>query len=269
MKLCIRDQHLNLLNCTLLFISLNIIPLFIFSAPAPQANSETDPIKKTLIESYRYDMRPVGKRGAKKKRTVDVKYVHTSVGTHLSMNTRSKKKIETIHIFTDPFGQFVSGSKTIKKTSGKQKFHGVLWREGNKVYGKKITWHGWRKKEYTPHKGKSLAVDASLLLLLRHFQLDKQKKWHIYMVDFSHKSITITVQQKGIETVTVPAGTFACYRVDVAVNLIIFHPKITYWLSREKPHFLVKHKGMIGPFSKTYITRLELLSVQPGSAGTK
>ncbi len=100
------------------------------------------------------------------------------------------------------------------------------------------------------------AVDGSLLVLLRSFPFSQGKEWNVFMVDFSGYAITVTIRQAGIEKVAVPAGEFECYRIEVVVDIPIFHPKVTYWLSARKPNFLVKHQGKKGPFTPSYITSL-------------
>jgi hypothetical protein len=94
------------------------------------------------------------------------------------------------------------------------------------------------------------------LCRVRSFPFDKPREWRVFMVDFSNNKVTVTVRQTGVEKVTVPAGEFECNRIEVVVELFIIRPKITYWISRESPHFLVKHQGKKGPFTPTYVTDL-------------
>jgi hypothetical protein len=54
----------------------------------------------------------------------------------------------------------------------------------------------------------------------------------------------------------VPAGEFECYRIEMVVDLPIFHPKVINWISTQKPNFLVKYQGKKGPFTPSYITSL-------------
>jgi hypothetical protein len=104
-----------------------------------------------------------------------------------------------------------------------------------------------------------LAVDASLLYLLRSFPFDTEAQWRVFMVDFSGHSIRITARHTGTEMVIVPAGDFDCYRIEVTVNLPIFQPKILIWLTKSEPHFLVKHSGKRGPFTPKYETTLKTI----------
>jgi hypothetical protein len=131
-----------------------------------------------------------------------------------------------------------------------------MWRENDTVVVER-SWRGTQKrKEYILPEDKQLAVDSSLLVLLRSFPFNKNEEWKIFMIDFSQYSVKVTVRQSGTEPVTVPAGTFDCYRIEVIVNFFIFRPRITYWLSKERPHFLVKHSGKRGPFTPSYIASL-------------
>jgi hypothetical protein len=201
-------------------------------------------------------MAPAGSRSKKKIRKVEVTYTFADAGARLEMKTKTRKTSEEVSIFIDPEDRFLTGSKTVKKKSGKLKFEGMIWRDGMVARAKKLSWSGWTLDFYKLHPDRPLAVDASLIYLLRSFPFDTDKEWDIYMIDFSQRSITVTARQKGIETVKVPAGEFECYRIEVRVNLFIFHPRITYWLLKDDPHYLVKHRGMIGPFTRTYVTEL-------------
>jgi hypothetical protein len=96
----------------------------------------------------------------------------------------------------------------------------------------------------------------SLLYLLRSFPFNRSGQWRVFMADFSGQFITVSIRDQGMERVIVPAGTFDCYRVEVTVSFLFLKAKITYWLTTSPPHFLVKHEGRRGPFTKTYTTAL-------------
>jgi hypothetical protein len=115
---------------------------------------------------------------------------------------------------------------------------------------------GIKRKEHRLPLDKELAVDGSLLVLLRFFPFDEGRKWNLFMVDFSGYSITVTILQEGREKIAVPAGEFECYRLATVVNIPVLKPRITYWLSTQKPNFLVKHQGKRGPFTSSYTTSL-------------
>ena len=74
-------------------------------------------------------------------------------------------------------------------------------------------------------------------------RLDEDYRWDLFMIDFSGKSVTATARQAGIERITVPAGEFSCYRLEVLVHTFILSPTIVCWVTVEEPHFVVKNVG--------------------------
>jgi len=76
------------------------------------------------------------------------------------------------------------------------------------------------------------------------------------MIDFSGKAVAATARQTGIEPITVPAGEFSCYRMEVLIDTFILSPTIVCWVTTEKPHFVVKSEGKRGIFTPKYITAL-------------
>ena len=105
-------------------------------------------------------------------------------------------------------------------------------------------------------EGRTLAIEGSLLVLLRFFPYDSTTRWDLFMIDFSGKSITATARQAGIERITVPAGEFSCYRMEVLIHTFILSPTIVCWVTTEKPHFVVKNEGKRGIFTPKYTTTL-------------
>ena len=66
---------------------------------------------------------------------------------------------------------------------------------------------------------------------------------------------------KGMEVVTTPAGTFSCWRVDLAPRLVgplkALAPKMALWCSTDSPHYWVRYQGPVGgPGSPTAIIEL-------------
>ena len=82
------------------------------------------------------------------------------------------------------------------------------------------------------------------------------------MVDFSGETVTVTVRQAGKDVVVVPAGEFQCFRIEVIVHIPILRPKLTYWVTTDEPHFMVKSIGKRGPFTRTYVTVLKARDVR-------
>ena len=214
----------------------------------------------TKIETYHYTAQSAGSRGTKQEKSVEIKFVHSNNQLLLNMKSVSQKNVETVKLVLEQGGKFISGTRRIVNQSGKLKFESSMWRKeqtGHEyVDVKRSSGKGWKTKRYRLPKDKPLAVGGSLLVLLRCFPFDKNQEWKIFMVDWSQRSVTVTVRQAGVEKIRVKAGSFECYRMEVIVTVFIFRHKIIYWLSKETPHFLVKHRGMTGPFSRIYVTRL-------------
>jgi len=207
-------------------------------------------------EKYRYESVPVKSRDASHTKSIEMNIDYTDYQTIFTMKSISDKEVEYITIELDADGNFASGARNVTHPSGKSKFEGSLWRKQKTVYTKRLSGREHKTREFDLPKNKSLAVDGSLLLLLRSFPFDQNREWKLFFIDFSQRSVSGTVRQAGVETIRVKAGEFECYRLDVIIHAFVFRPKITYWITKMEPHFLVKHRGKIGPFTKTYTTQL-------------
>jgi hypothetical protein len=101
-----------------------------------------------------------------------------------------------------------------------------------------------------------LVVDASLLVWLRGLPLGESVSRSLFVADWSRRTVHVDVHDRGPETVTVPAGSFVCNRIEVVVKVFVFRPRITFWMSAEPPYFLVRHRGKRGPFTPVFDTEL-------------
>ncbi len=207
-------------------------------------------------ERYRYEAVPVKGKDASQTKSIEMNIDYTDSQTIFVMKSISSKEVEYITIELDASGNFASGARSVTDISGKSKFEGSMWRKQETVYARRGLGREQKTREFELPKNKTLAVDGSLLLLLRSFPFDRNREWRLFFIDFSQQSVSGTVRQAGVEKIRVKAGEFECYRLEVIIHAFIFRPKITYWLTRKKPHFLVKHRGKIGPFTKTYLTQL-------------
>jgi hypothetical protein len=108
-----------------------------------------------------------------------------------------------------------------------------------------------------------LVMDVTLLYALRFFPFEEPNEVRYRMVAFTGHSVTLHFQPAGIETVEVPAGTFECYRLEGYVDLIFKKLRMTYWLSREAPHFLVKYEGKRGIFLAPSFTTVLVSTPSP------
>ena len=112
-----------------------------------------------------------------------------------------------------------------------------------------------------PHD-RPVAADASLLLWMRRFPFGDANARDVLMADWSHRTVDVDVRDRGIETIAVPAGTFACHRMEVTVRVLVFRPRITFWITVDAPHVLVQHRGKRGPFTPVFETRLVRMETQ-------
>lgn len=213
-------------------------------------------------EEYTYEAIPTKDKGEDRKEFIEMRLIHSDQQIICNLNRRSSEAQEIIKIETSTDGKFRSATKDMIDNFGKYIHIAGIFRDEEKVYVRQFSNGSPKTKEYSIPRGKPLAVDASLLLLMRVFPFDKNIEWDVFMVDFSQYSISVRVVQADIENIVVPAGEFECYRMEVIVKFFIFRAKIIYWITKKKPHFLVKHIGKRGPFTTSYTT--SLVSVKPG-----
>jgi hypothetical protein len=215
----------------------------------------------TSQEKYTYEAYPVHGDKDSKKEIIEMEFIHSDDGLkHLSRAGRSDGE-ERIRIEMKEDGTFISALRETSGSAGQRISTARIWTDDRKVYAETKSMGNVTIETYDVPQDRRLAVDASLLVLLRSFPYGENKEWRVFMVDFSQHSVSVLVRQSSVERVLVPAGGFECYRMEVIVDLILFHPTITYWISKEMPHFLVKHQGKRGPFTPSYLT--SLLSKEP------
>ncbi len=229
------------------FFSVNML------SDQPITNAENNSEKR---ERYRYEAVPEGSQEASRKKAIEMNIDSADSQTIFTMKSTSAKEVEYIRLELDAENNFVSGIRNVTHPSGKPKSESSILRKQQTVYVKRVSGKRKKTREYDLPKKKSLVVDGSLLLLLRSFPFDQNKEWKLFMIDFSQKSVSGVIRQAGVDTIRVKAGEFECYRMELIVHVFVFRPKITYWISKMEPHFLVKHRGKIGPFTRTYVTQL-------------
>jgi hypothetical protein len=208
-------------------------------------------------EKYRYEALPL-EDGNGQKEIVNMEISRSKSNLRYRTKYVSIVGLEEIEIETEPAGHVVSATRSFVPADKKSPPVEKIWRQGEKAYYKS----GAEGEAWTYHipVEKYFAVDGSLLILLRAFPFGSNEAWSIYMVDFSGLSTTVTLRHMGMESVTVPAGTFDCYKMEVTVEIPILRPRIIYWVAKKKPHFLVKSIGKRGAFSRADVT--SLLSIE-------
>ena len=229
----------------------------LFSLPGPTSVAETpkEAAGGPRIEKYRYEA-ILTDRPTSPKDSIEMEFIDADGGTEYRSKILSSNSFEEISIQMDKKARFISGRRRSLQGPERTVQQERIWINGDKVVVERQTKGGIKRKEHQLPPDKELAVDGSLLTLFRFFPFDEEKKWNLFMVDFSGYSIGVTVLQKGREKISVPAGNFECYRLITVVNIPVLKPEITYWLSIQKPNFLVKHRGKRGPFTPSYTTSL-------------
>jgi len=237
------------------WIGASIAALFFLQGAAWAAAEKENSPGGRNVEKYRYEAIPIGGE-ASHKELIEIELIGEDRGVEYISKTISPEDIEEITIHTDREGRFISGLRTTSSRQNEKVQQEKVWIADRKAYVERGTGEEKKRKEYELPQDMPFAVDGSLLVLLRSFPFNESREWTVFMVDFSGYAIKVTVRQAGMEKVAVPAGEFECYRIEVVVDIPIFHPKVTYWLSARKPNFLVKHQGKKGPFTPSYITSL-------------
>lgn len=207
-------------------------------------------------ERYHYHAVPAGENTDQSKEFIEVELFVSGGNLDYRSKVISSEAIEIIDIKMDKEGRFNSGLRHVSNQQDEMVSDERIWKDENRVYISRDLKGRNKVKQIDLPTDKMLAVNGSLLILLRSFPFDTGKQWNILMVDFSGYSVTVTVHQSTIENIMVPAGKFECYRIEVVVGIPIIKPTLIYWLTTDKPHFLVKNIGKRGPFTPAYVTSL-------------
>ena len=206
------------------------------------------------VENYFYEAKPLTEGSDTEKEEIEVDFLSDSRGITYASKIVSAAFTEAITIYMDNGGGFVKGMRTL--TEGKRVTKEEVGVDADSGYVKRTT-SRTKTSLFKIPRGKKLACDGSLLGLLRTFPFNSDTEWTLFMVDFSGETITVTVHQVGKELVSVPAGEFECFRIEVIVHIPILRPKLVYWVTVDEPHFMVKSIGKRGPFTRNYVTVLK------------
>jgi hypothetical protein len=209
------------------------------------------------LEKYYYEAKPPGQASDSKKQEIEAEFFSDSDGIKYNSKIISHDSIEAITINMLNGGGFVSCTRTVNEDSQITKEEIRI--DENVGHVKKTTGDRTQTGSFKTPKDKKLACDASLLWMFRSFPFNSNTQWEVFMVDFSGETITVTVRHAGTENIVVPAGEFQCYRMEVIVHILILRPKLTFWITKDEPHFMVKSIGKRGPFVPNYITVLKAI----------
>ncbi len=124
--------------------------------------------------------------------------------------------------------------------------------------GKKIRTEAYDLSESIPPWPDDMAHPLTLPLALRGWDFVPGNQRKFYMWFNPSMVFAMNVRVRGEETVTVPAGTFQCYRLDIEPDLVdvvgpvlgrVIKPfvnKNPLWVEKKFPHRLVKYQGSFG-----------------------
>jgi hypothetical protein len=211
------------------------------------------PAGRSHVETYRYGAVAAGKETDREEIELNLSFEEDS--SAYASTIVSVKSDERISIEMSKEGQLISGERSLRRSPGGPTEE-KIWRDGKTAYVEQTSGSDRKIKHLDIPEGKTLALEGSLIILLRFFPYDSATRWDLFMIDFSGRSVTATARQAGIERITVPAGEFSCYRMEVLVHTFILSPTIVCWVTTEKPHFVVKSEGKRGIFTPKYITTL-------------
>ena len=205
------------------------------------------------VEAYRYQAVPRGHEKDTEQIRVDLSFDQERIG--LASTALSDRGSEHIVLQLTGEGDLVSGERSFYSKSGELTEEKV-WRDGYRVFIERTS--GTRKKTMAMNVPEGLvpAVESSMLVRLRRFPYRSTDSWKLLMFNFRGKSAPAVARQNGVERITVPAGQFDCYRVEVIFHVFFFHPQVVCWLAEKNPHVLVRSLGKRSLFGPTYDTRL-------------
>lgn len=227
--------------------------LVLFICIASDGTATAGGTRHTAVERYVYRAIPLDdERGERAGETVEVELRQDNEVIQYVSRVTSITSQEVTTVTMEPGGFFLSGTKTVSDDQGKTIKKYTVARETDKVLIRRTTGSRVKLTEIELPVDTTLAVDGSLLVLLRNFPFGSDKAWTLFMVDFSGAAITVTARQAGTDMIATPAGDFECYRMEVLVNIPLLRPKLTYWISKQTPHFLVRSVGKRGPFTGSY-----------------
>jgi hypothetical protein len=232
-------------------VSFTLLLLLVLLSQGPvfAENGREGPGDYNHVETYRYQAVPVGKESDTEQIRMVLSFEDDRID--FSSTSVSEKANEEVVLKMTGKGDLISGTRSLTSSPGKVA-KAKIWRDGNRVY----TYRRKKTSAVDIPKTAVLAIKGSLLVLLRSFPYGTTDQWNLFMIEFSGKSIPASVRHTGTERISVPAGEFLCYRVEVRFHVFILNPVVVCWVAVDNPHIVVKSIGKRGIFSPTYVTSL-------------
>jgi hypothetical protein len=236
------------------YLSALFLLILLVAAPHPVFPDSlgSGPADQSHVEKYHYQAVPIGKENEKEDIELTLSFEADAIG--FVSRTVSERGEERIQVKMTGKGDLITGSRSLISVG--RLTEAKIWRDRNKAYIERTSGKNKKTSILDIPDGATLAVEESLLVLLRFFPYGSATRWDLFMIDFSGKSVGATVRQIGIERIVVPAGEFSCYRMEVVIDIFILKPTIACWVTTEKPHFVVKTVGKRGVLTPKYVTTL-------------
>lgn len=226
-----------------------LLLLLLSQGPAFSENYRKGQREPDHVETYDYRAVPIGKESDTEQIRMVLSFEDDAIGfVSTSVSQKTKEKVA---LRMTGEGDLISGKRSLTGSPGRVA-RGKIWRVGNRV----CTYRSKKTFSADIPKGTILAIKGSLLVLLRSFPYGTGDQWNLLMIEFSGKSIRATVRQTGTERISVPAGEFLCYRVEVRFHVPILNPVVVCWVDVKEPHVVIKSVGKRGIFTPTYVTTL-------------
>jgi hypothetical protein len=205
------------------------------------------------IERYHYEAVPIGREDETEQIRLALSFDVEGIG--FVSTSVSEKTEEKIRVRMTREGYLLWGARSFSTNSG-DLTEARIWRDENRVYIDQTGGDGKKTTIRDIPEASTLAVEASLFVLMRFFPYNSATRWDLFMVDFRGKSAMATARQTGAEDIVVPAGMFPCYRIEVFFHVAVLNPKAVCWVTMEQPHVVVKSIGKRGIMTPTFITSL-------------
>jgi hypothetical protein len=112
-------------------------------------------------------------------------------------------------------------------------------------------------KEYIGQEG--------LGILMRSFIASGLKKYSFHLLTNEPAKYKMDLKLLCIENITVPAGTFECYKIQMSPDLgllkiaTVFIPPTYFWYTTNSPHFFIRYEGLESGLGTPYVV-MELLN---------
>jgi len=164
---------------------------------------------------------------------------------------------EQVLIRLTPAEELLAGTQWSSDTNATRISSARIWIEGDQILSELTRGDRNPKRKSSLRNGLEVAAEPSLMNMLRTFPFGTGAERRILMATFSQYVLPMTIRQLGEERVSVPAGSFECYKLEAVVRFFGLKIVTTYWLAKDPPHFLVRYRGRRGLFlAPTYVTEL-------------